>query len=43
MAGVGKGVVRALKGDVSAISDFIPVDMTVNLMIAAGLAVASNK
>lgn len=43
MAGIGKGVIRTLKVDVELVGDLIPVDLAVNLMIAAAWSKATEN
>ena len=40
MIGVGKGLIRTIKGDGKMIGDIIPVDLAVSLMIAVAWATA---
>lgn len=43
MVGIGKGVIRTLKVDVELVGDLIPVDLAVNLMIAAAWSKATTN
>ncbi|OWF43207.1 fatty acyl-CoA reductase 1-like isoform X2 [Mizuhopecten yessoensis] len=39
----GKGILRSVKGDFRCVADIVPVDMPVNMMIAAAWYTAVNK
>lgn len=43
VAGVGKGLLRALKADPQLVGDMLPVDIPINLMIAAAWNRAMNQ
>lgn len=42
MAGVGTGILRSFHGDWKCMSDMVPVDMTVNAMVAAAWDVGTR-
>lgn len=39
----GKGILRSMKGDYRGVADIIPVDIPVNMIIAAGWYTAVTK
>ena len=43
MAGVGKGVIRVVKGNPDAIATLIPVDKAINMMIAVAYQTALQR
>lgn len=43
MIALGKGLLRAMMGDVTKVSDLIPVDVVINLMIAVAWEKANNR
>ena len=43
MCGVGKGLIRVIKGQGKYLAELIPVDMVANLMIAAAWNSTKNQ